>query len=412
MDVRFGATTERVRTSFQRPGPAVGVSAAGPACGSALRSPAADVPKPPVDGPLPARTPEASACGPNPSANGSGGRVGSLQAAKSLGFLARLLRLSALLWVGTVAFATLPAAGLATGCIGDCNRDGTVTVDELVLGTRISLGQTVINFCRALDVDNDGKVTIDELLTAVENTIHGCPTPPFTPTPSITSTAAVVLTATQTPTASTTATPTVTPTPTSFGPQITFFGLASPDNLVYTPSAVDEHGNPVYDRLAGLGAGFFIVVEATSGSSLQPLGTSNANSDVNSPPDLQIEANKDLGNGSAAICDAPGPNATQTPGGVPAIPTPNFDQQSPQIANTLNDFGCRFSLRSPIDACTKDPTTEAPRFVSSDSSSQFCTAGAVGRELEFPSGDTLLTVRWRDMAGNLGNPASIVVHLP
>ncbi len=410
MDVRFGATRERVRTSFQRQGPAVGVSAAGPTCGSALRNPAADVPKSPADGPLPARTPEASACGPKPSANGSGGRVGSLQAAKSLGFLARLLRLSALAWVGTAAFATMPAAGVATGCVGDCNKDGTVTVDELVLGTRISLGQTVINFCRALDVNNDGKVTIDELLTAVESAIHGCPTPPATATLSVTNTATVVLTPTQTPTASTTATPTVPPTPTSFGPQITFFGLAKPDNFVYpTPSALDAHGNPIYDP--PFGAGFFIVVEAVSGSSGQPLGTSNANSDVNSPPDLQIEANKDLGNGSAAICDAPGPNATQTPGGVPGIPTPNFDQQSQQIANTLNDFGCRFSLRSPSDACTKDPVTETPGFVNSGSSSQFCTAGAVGHELEF-SGDTLLTVRWRDMAGNLGNPASIVVHLP
>ena len=48
---------------LRRLGPAVGVGSAGPACGSALRSPAADVPKPPADG--------------------SGGRVGSLQAAKS-----------------------------------------------------------------------------------------------------------------------------------------------------------------------------------------------------------------------------------------------------------------------------------------------------------------------------------------
>ena len=43
-------------------------------------------------GPLPARTPEASACGPKPSADGSGGRVGSLQPSKS----ARLLAVDAI----------------------------------------------------------------------------------------------------------------------------------------------------------------------------------------------------------------------------------------------------------------------------------------------------------------------------
>ena len=341
-----------------------------------------------------------------------GATTGSMRT--SLQRQARVLRLSALIWIGVVALATQPTAGLQAACVGDCNSDGTVTVDELVLGTRISLGQTTSAACGALDVNSDGRVTIDELLTAVGNAISGCPAPPSTPTPSVsaspTNSATVALTPTRTATPTTAFSPTVTPTPTSFGPQITFFGLASPDNIVYTPSGSDAHGSPVYDR--PVGAGFFIVVEAIPGTSGQPLGMSSLNSDLNSPPDLQIEANKNLGNGSPAICDAAGPNATQTPGGVPAIPTPNFDPHSQPIANTLNDLGCRFNLRSPLDACTRDPITAKPGFVNPDSSNQFCTMGALGRELECQSGDTLLTVRWRDMAGNVGNPASLVIHVP
>ena len=332
---------------------------------------------------------------------------------------ARVILWSVLVWVGVVGLTTVPAAALTTACVGDCNVDGVVTVDELVLGSRIGLGQTTIDACRALDVHGHGTVSIDELLAAVRYALSSCPTPvasltpSASPSPTSTATATITLTPTRTATPSTTPSPTVTPTPTSFGPQITFFGVASAQNLVPTPNGKDAQGRPVYDR--PVGAGFFIVVEAMPGSSGQPLGLSTFNSDPQNPtprPDLQIESNKDLGNGSPAICDAAGPGATQTPGGVPAIPTPSFDPQSQQVSDALNDLGCRFNFRSQPDACTKDPITETPGFVSSDSTSQFCTAGALGHELELPSGDTVLTVRWRDQNGNLGNPASLVIHVP
>ena len=198
------------------------------------------------------------------------------------------------------------------------------------------------------------------------------------------------------------------------GPQITAFGLADGENFLLEPATTDEMGNPVYTR--AVGAGFFIYVEAKAGTSGSPPGTFSIKSDLMNPavwPDLQMQANKDLGNGSTTVCDSAGPGVTQTPGGVPGVPTPNFDPQSQQIANALNDLGCRFDLHNGGDACTKpNPVTEAPGFVGGDSTIQFCTAFTVGTEWRFHSGDTMLTVQWRDGIGNIGNQAHLVIRVP
>jgi len=59
-------------------------------------------------------------------------------------------------------------------CVGDCNGDGSVTVDELVLGVDIALGTIEGTQCPRLDRNADGKVTIDELVVAVSNALNGC----------------------------------------------------------------------------------------------------------------------------------------------------------------------------------------------------------------------------------------------
>src|SRR4029453_5153746 len=46
---------------------------------------------------------------------------------------------------------------------GDCNGNGVVSVDELVLGVNISLGLRPISDCLAFDTDFNGRVSIDEL---------------------------------------------------------------------------------------------------------------------------------------------------------------------------------------------------------------------------------------------------------
>lgn len=57
-------------------------------------------------------------------------------------------------------------------CVGDCNGDQIVGVDELVRGVHIALSET--GDCAGLDANEDGTVTIDELVTAVGNALTGC----------------------------------------------------------------------------------------------------------------------------------------------------------------------------------------------------------------------------------------------
>jgi hypothetical protein len=61
------------------------------------------------------------------------------------------------------------------GCVGDCNDNGVVTIDELIRAVSISLGLADLDTCLAADGDQDGAVEIDELVTAVNNGLSDCP---------------------------------------------------------------------------------------------------------------------------------------------------------------------------------------------------------------------------------------------
>ncbi len=63
------------------------------------------------------------------------------------------------------------SATAATAQIGDCDRDGRVNINELVLAVNISLGQASLASCRNADRDGDGRVSIDELVAAVRAAI-------------------------------------------------------------------------------------------------------------------------------------------------------------------------------------------------------------------------------------------------
>jgi hypothetical protein len=69
-----------------------------------------------------------------------------------------------------------PASAQPTGCTGDCNDSGSVTVDELLKGINIALGTLPLSQCSSLDINGDGAVTVDEILIAVNNALNGCPT--------------------------------------------------------------------------------------------------------------------------------------------------------------------------------------------------------------------------------------------
>jgi len=124
--------------------------------------------------------------------------------------------------VGFTLHATPADAGLSSAgaCIGDCGGEGRVTTTDLVIGVDIALGLLPPGNCPAF-TDEDGTVPITAIVSAVNNSLHGCPaTPTATGGPPATATN-TQLAATQTPTLVTqTATPTLTltatgtPTPT------------------------------------------------------------------------------------------------------------------------------------------------------------------------------------------------------
>jgi hypothetical protein len=66
--------------------------------------------------------------------------------------------------------------GTVPTCPGDCNGDGQVTVNELIVGVNISLGSAPISECPAFDTSGDGTVTVSELIQAVNAALAGCPT--------------------------------------------------------------------------------------------------------------------------------------------------------------------------------------------------------------------------------------------
>jgi hypothetical protein len=59
-------------------------------------------------------------------------------------------------------------------CAGDCNGDGAVAINELVLGVNIALGTSPLAMCAALDADASGTVAINELIAAVNAALTGC----------------------------------------------------------------------------------------------------------------------------------------------------------------------------------------------------------------------------------------------
>ncbi len=108
--------------------------------------------------------------------------------------------------------AIAPSRAARAGCVGDCDRGGTVTIGELIVGVNIALGYADVTACPSFDVNGDHQVTISELITAVNNALSGCP-----------------------------AVPSLTPTPTPIGPTST----ATPSTLTLAP---------VGDRTVGLGS--------------------------------------------------------------------------------------------------------------------------------------------------------------
>jgi hypothetical protein len=104
--------------------------------------------------------------------------------------------------------------------------------------------------------------------------------------------------------------------------------------------STQKDGTTIYEN--SIGSGFILVVEAKPGISNIEIGrriTAYDKDDPKSRPDLEIQTNKDLGDGSKVVCDKRRPNI----GGVPGINPPSF-ADGREIADALNDLSCRFEV--------------------------------------------------------------------
>jgi hypothetical protein len=59
-------------------------------------------------------------------------------------------------------------------CVGDCNTNGTVTIDELIAGVNIALGVAQLSLCPQFDCNGTSHVTVDCLVKAVNSALNGC----------------------------------------------------------------------------------------------------------------------------------------------------------------------------------------------------------------------------------------------
>lgn len=71
----------------------------------------------------------------------------------------------------------LVAGPAGATCTGDCDGSGSVTVDEILLGVNVALGEEGVDRCSVFDADVDAQVTVDELLSSVSSGLQGCPEP-------------------------------------------------------------------------------------------------------------------------------------------------------------------------------------------------------------------------------------------
>ncbi len=78
-----------------------------------------------------------------------------------------------------VWLAVAVGTAAAQPCAGDCDGDGGVAINELILGVNLALGVGE-GACAAIDADGDGAVQINELVGGVANALAGCRGEPAT----------------------------------------------------------------------------------------------------------------------------------------------------------------------------------------------------------------------------------------
>ncbi len=160
------------------------------------------------------------------------------------------------LLAGSQAMGQLP-------CVGDCDGNGSVAVNELITGVNINLGNRPVADCVAFDTNDDGMVAVNELIQGVNANLQGCVSEP-TATPGADTPTATPDEDTPTPEAGT---PTSTPepdTPTPGGPTATETATAEstatatatevPPTATPTDTLPTSTPDPVLEEVAGASA--------------------------------------------------------------------------------------------------------------------------------------------------------------
>jgi len=189
------------------------------------------------------------------------------------------------------------------------------------------------------------------------------------------------------------------------GAMVSYAGIARADGQRVEPIGKNPQGIPIFHH--PVGSGFMLVIEGKPGISNFEVARGIFRHDPNDPtqqPDLQIEVNRALGDGSVAVCDARRP----TIGGVPAVDPTSFAQTS-KVSAALNDFACRFETFIESNAsCTVNKFGDFEFLNAKESKVQYCMV--VARSWQFPAGDTLVSVRLRDTEGNPGPVSRFIVQ--
>ena len=68
-----------------------------------------------------------------------------------------------------------PSPTRAASCVGDCNSNDVVSIDELAKSVSLATRSVSASGCQASDVDGNDRISIDELVSAVNEALGGCP---------------------------------------------------------------------------------------------------------------------------------------------------------------------------------------------------------------------------------------------
>lgn len=298
-------------------------------------------------------------------------------------------RIAAMNIAGT-AFSNAPdySAWRLPACVGDCDRNGFVTVDELVTGVNIATGTASVRSCVAFDPTANDVTTVDELVGGLSMALRGCEVSEPGPLPN-----------------RPTVTPAELPTP---GPQLggvlTALAVVAADGTILDSDAEDEMGRPIFVRQGGYG--FMLVAEGWGGLAGSQVGQVVYDpNDLTTPPDLQVLVSRSLGDGDSRVCDV----QRSQPGGVPGMPALSFDG-APASVRAMHDLGCRAVVQRDRQAsCTREAGTGRTAYISARSAAQFCIP--ISAPWAFPEGDTIVAARVQDVHGQPGQPEEIVVRV-